>query len=227
MQRVWDAGMRPPSPFRIVRPVASFPECGLLLQEKAAGENVLDLIAGKCPHAMDAVEKAAGWLYTMQNLPVSLPAGPDFRPVVERCRRELELPEVSMLLDEIYDQLDTGYSVPAHGDFHPQNVFVSSDGIATAIDLDTLSCREPAFDVAWFQAQLAIMGYHNLGSFCATAEFRKRFALCAPRVDASRVRLHIRLALIRSLHYDLCILKLNKRDHVEPLIRAAKYGLDA
>jgi hypothetical protein len=225
MQRVWDAGMRPPSRFIITEPIAWFPERSLLLQSKAEGQNVLDLVRNRDPRALEAVELAAGWLHAMQSLVVDLPPAADLSPMLDRCINELQHPRAQALLEAIRSDLTPHSPVPAHGDFHPQNVFVSDDRLTTAIDLDTLCRHEPAFDVAWFLTQMASMGYHKMGRFSATAEHRKRFRVCAPTVSDDRVRLHVRFALIRSLHYDLCILKLKDHSHVEDFLDAAEHAL--
>jgi hypothetical protein len=227
MKRVWDAGMRPPSPYQIAEPVAWLPERSLLIISKAPGHPLMQLVRERNGRAMEGMEQAGAWLHAMQSLRVELPAGSNLTAILERCDRELKNPRVTPVVEMIRDEIEsTNGGVAAHGDFHPVNVYTSPQGPLVAIDLDTLSRREPAFDVANFFSQLAIMGHHAFGNFEETAELRNRFLTCAPPVPEDRLRLHVAFALIRSLHYDLCILKVRKRDHVESFLRAAEHGLD-
>jgi hypothetical protein len=225
MKRVWDAGMKPPSPYRIVEPVAWLPERLLLIQAKAEGTSILDLVKARDPRAEESVEKAGGWLHAMQSLAVDLPPARPLTDVLQRCARELGEPRASAVLDRIAERLEAHATVPAHGDFHPLNLYVT-DAAVTAIDLDTLGMREPAFDVAWFASQLAIMGHHAFGTFAATADLRRRFRECAPAVPEDRFQLHLRFAILRSLHYDFCILRVKDRDHGPAFLEAAENGLD-
>ena len=54
LSRLWEAGFRPPSPYTVVRPVAYIADPGLLVQEKAPGVLVRDLILRKEDGAADA-----------------------------------------------------------------------------------------------------------------------------------------------------------------------------
>jgi hypothetical protein len=226
MKRVWDAGMKPPSPYQITEPVAWLPERSLLIAAKAPGRQIIDLVSERDRSAVRAVEQAGAWIRAMQSLRVDLPARSDLTTRLDQYRRELNIPRAAAVLDSLRDRLEPDMAVPSHGDCHPMNLYFSADGRVTAIDLDTLSLREPAFDVAGFYSQLAIMGYHALGSFEATSVLRQRFLACAPSPPQDRFHAHVRFALIRSLHYDLCLLKLKKRDHVGPFLNAAEHGLD-
>src|SRR5262245_13882511 len=63
MKRIWNAGMKPPSPYQIAEPVAWLPERLLLIQSKAEGTPVIQLVRDRSPFAMEAVEQAAAWLH--------------------------------------------------------------------------------------------------------------------------------------------------------------------
>jgi aminoglycoside phosphotransferase len=233
IKALWNAGMRPPNPHTVVEPIAFLPKQQLLLQEKAPGVQVVELIRARSSEALQGVERAAMWLHSLQALPLRPPPESDYTSVVERCRAELAevAPEHDRGIQELADECARGLGkpqrlVPSHGDYHPMNVYVEPGGRVTAIDLDTFASREPAADVAYFIAQTAIMGFHLSDSFAATREVREHFIECAPEVPAERVQLHLRLALLRSLHYDLCILRLGNTAQVEPFLRAARDGFD-
>jgi hypothetical protein len=232
LSELWRAGMRPPSKCIVTEPLAWLPDRNLLLQAKAAGVQLIDLVQSRKQGAPAAVEAAAQWLHALHGLQLN-PPDPS-PPDVERCRSELMhgLPEAAARIDKIAARLSEELSadtqerkVPSHGDYHPLNVFIDEDGTVTAIDLDTFAAREPASDVSYFLAQLAIMGFHVLGGFEATAEMRGVFRRAAPPAGDDRIDAGIRWAFLRSLHYDVCILKLRERGHVTPFLHVAENGL--
>jgi hypothetical protein len=228
---LWEAGMRPPSQYTVTRPIAWLPDEHLLLQEKAPGEQLVKLIETGSPQAAEGMRRAGEWLHALHLLDLHPTVAKDLQQALARCRAELPsaLPDERSRVELLLDNVDLEYDgplVPSHGDFHPMNVFIAADRV-TAIDVDTFALREPAFDVAYFIAQTSIMGFHVYGDFSATRELRAVFRACAPSVDDARVDTHMRFALLRSLHYDLCILKLKERGAVAPFLCAAEYGLDS
>src|SRR5262249_15659002 len=63
LSRLREAGFRPPSPFTVVYPIAYVADRCLLLQEKAPGRLLADIILGESSAAaVDASERTAGWL---------------------------------------------------------------------------------------------------------------------------------------------------------------------
>jgi hypothetical protein len=232
LKLLWDAGMRPPSHSTVTQPVAWFPEHGLLVQAKAEGDMLLDLIQVHSLRAKEGVVAAGRWLTQLQNTDVPLEQAPDYSSVVERCRRELgdALPgcrdRIGVAAEALLPHLSqTCALVPSHGDFHPMNVFLDSAGRLTAIDFDTFGGREPALDVAYFEAQLAIMGYLVFGSLDATRELRALFRENAPPVPNDRIDIHTKVTFLRTLHYDLCILKLKDTSKVDPFLDVVEHGL--
>lgn len=230
LAKLWNAGMHPPSRYTVTQPIGWFPERELLIQEKAPGVQLLDLLrAGE----VEPFEQAAEWLNALRATDVVAPAWRAEVATVQRCRRELAecLPNERARVERLCDELEGAVAIAqplvvSHGDFHPMNLYFSTDGRVTAIDLDTFSARESAVDVAYCLAQTAIFGFHVFGSIAATREVRAVFLRCAPAAPPERIETHIRLTLLRSLHYDLCILKLDEKDVVAPFLRAAEYGLD-
>jgi hypothetical protein len=110
---------------------------------------------------------------------------------------------------------------PSHGDFHPGNLLLSDDppGRATAVDLDGVALREPAFDVGSGVAQLlamsdlqewpggALAGARTgvgAGARAATelwARYRERLSPHARGRLEERAVLHAFAGLIGVLHY--------------------------
>jgi aminoglycoside phosphotransferase (APT) family kinase protein len=229
-----DAGMRPPGPHCVVEPVAFFPERNLLLQEKARGQQLREKIKAGTATERDA-ERSAEWLLALQNLRLAnlSPGSPgDF----ERTRKELPdaLPGSARRILRITNFLSERLAastplVPSHGDFHPMNIYLDDDCV-TVIDVDTFAAREPMFDVGYFVAQSAIMGYQASGSFTPTESVRGAFLdacerLAPNRCHRERIRVHVAFALLRSLHYDFCILRTYPHDIVDPFLSAAERAL--
>jgi hypothetical protein len=76
------------------------------------------------------------------------------------------------------------------------------------------------------------MGYHLSRSFAPTEDVRSAFlGMCerqAPnRFHRERIRVHVAFALLRSLHYDFCILRRYPHDIVDPFLSAAERALSS
>lgn len=231
LKLLWDAGMRPPSEHTVVEPLLYHPESGLLLQERAPGLQLIERIRRSEADYEDA-RRTAQWLVALQSMTLEL------EPVLvkttaERYRIELMelLPEHATRISDLFSAAaaspdDSHTSVPSHGDFHPMNVYLSPDRI-TAIDLDTLGARPAYVDVAYFLAQTAIMGYLALDGFEQTATFRADFLEAYRKIspiplDEPASARYIAFSLLRSLHYDFCILHSDPHQLVNPFLSAAE-----
>ena len=234
LQSLWDAGFQPPSQYCVPEPIAYFPERLLLIQGRATGTQLSEKIRSLSANTDDAT-RAAEWLLALQQARFAgLQTGSvgDFQRVCNELT--LALPSATRRLRPLtrfigaHLEPDTP-GVPSHGDYHPMNIFVDERRV-TAIDIDTFAAREPMFDVGYFVAQTAIMGFHESRSFAPTEEFRAAFlqtiADRAPaRFRKERIRVHVSFALLRSLHYDFCILRANPQHLVDPFLSAAERAL--
>lgn len=226
MEKLREAGMRPPSNFTVPEPVAWLPDLGLLVQEKAPGESILETMR-KGRHAVDpSVQGAAAWLQCLAQLDVSAREDPLQPAVVEQRAEELAAaiddPRIPGLALSAIRVIGTAQSrlIPSHGDFHPMNIYVTSDRV-TAIDLDTFALRECEFDIAYFLAQTANLGLLTFDSFDATRQMRSRFLDEFPGVNHLRVAAYMSWTLLQSLHFDACILKVGN-EKAGVMIRAAE-----
>jgi hypothetical protein len=227
---LWEAGMRPPQRYTVVEPIAWLPERSLLIQEKAQGLSLLEVVKEK-GDLPSSFRDAGAWLKALwASKALSNIAGFDCKDFEDKMKglaalirtdQPLQLERrVSALLKNKAGQL-----TPSHGDFHPMNVYVS-DTRMTAIDLDTFALREKEADVGYFAAQTAIFGLHVFGSFHSTRELRRVFLdECGPVNDAW-VAAYMAWTLLRSLHYDLCILKI-ENPFVKPMLSATEHLLSA
>jgi UDP-2-acetamido-3-amino-2,3-dideoxy-glucuronate N-acetyltransferase len=237
LSRLREAGFRPPSPFTVVYPVAYIADRQLLLQEKAPGSLLADLIFGEPDAAaFGALDRAAGWLAALHGAEVNAqPRLERVRMLVARQGRELMelLPQQAYRVERLAARALAGLEarhltplVPSHGDFHPKNVFITADGRVTVIDFDTFGLQEQAADVAYILAQTAIMGYRRRGSFAATAQARHCFIQAyleaAPMLSGQRLALYQGMAFLQSLHYELCTLRNGRTAIIEPWLTNAE-----
>ncbi len=237
--QVWRAGLRPPAPYTVARPICYIAERNLLLQEKAPGRPVADFLLGDSMAATSAAARCAAWVAALQAVPVKPESSLEkVRYGVERYARELAelFPSHALRFErlaccalEALALRQIALLVPSHGDLHPENLFVGDDGRLTAVDLDKFGSQERAADVGYFLAQTEIMGYFRHGSFAATARAREEFlrayeeaggALCPARLG-----LYVGLAFLQSLHYELWVFRNGKTHIVEPWLRNAERGI--
>src|SRR5262249_59122933 len=152
----------------VVYPVTYIADRCFLLQEKAPGSLLADLIFGELgAAAVDALERAAGWLAALHGAEVTAqPRLERVRMLVARQGRELMelLPQQALRVERLAARALAGLEarhvtplVPSHGDFHPKNVFITADGRVTVIDFYTFCLQEQAADVAYILAPTALI----------------------------------------------------------------------
>jgi hypothetical protein len=195
LAKLWEAGFRPPAQFTVAQPIAYLPERGVLLQERAPGRLLADIIYNEPRAKRKALESAAQWLGTLHTS--GLDAGTrleKLRGFVGRYGTELAeaLPEHTARIELLTGHALAGLEesqlaplAPSHGDFHSTNLLIDRTGRVTAIDLVNFCVQERAADVAYFLTQTAIMGYFRRGSFAATAGERVCFLHAYRRVASA------------------------------------------
>jgi aminoglycoside phosphotransferase (APT) family kinase protein len=236
LEKLWNAGMRPPSKHMVPRPVAYLRDLDLLLQGKAPGEQLASLIQARSDAATGGASQAAAWLARLHSLDVAADQETIKPASIERWIEELsaELPKQAARIRRACDSLSpllsgSDATVPSHGDYHPLNIFLADDRV-TVIDLDTFGHRERAADVAYFMAQTAIMGYLAHGNFHSTRQVRAAFlqayeAESGVHVSQARMALYAAAAFIQSLHYERAILHTNNERIVQVWLQSAEQCL--
>ncbi len=135
--------------------VAALPELRLTVQRRIAGEPADALAAAHAAGALAAeLQRAA--------LP-GLPAAPPER-LLRAARRKAGVvaavlpdlrPRLDALLRRLAEALPAGLPlVPAHGDFHPDQLLLAP-GAITLVDFDELCRAAPALDLATYAADVA------------------------------------------------------------------------
>jgi aminoglycoside phosphotransferase (APT) family kinase protein len=228
LEALWEAGFRPPAPHRVPRPYGYSAGRGALVQGQATGTPWADYLGGADEALGAASEHAADWLVELERAPVRGPVRDPDEPAREVRRFAAELtalfpPEAERLdnlAETVCARLGEGprSPVPAHGDYHPKNVFLLDDR-TTVIDFDTFGLREPGSDAGYAIGQLLVMSRFRLGSFApgalAAAAFWRRYS---ERGYASwrGTATHVGRTLLQSLHFELCTLG-NGRTELLPL----------
>jgi Phosphotransferase enzyme family len=222
LQRLWEAGFRPPARYRVPRPYGYSREHGILVQAVAPGVAWADFLRGAEQALSVASARAAAWLIQLQQSPIDAEATGWEGDVVTGHRRVQELlstfPHHALRLEPLAARLlgrlpsDGSPPMPSHGDYHPGNVFLSP-GLTTVIDLDHFGRREAAFDVGYAIGQLLIMSYIRTGALApgarAALAFWRRYRH-GGQAAWPRVAVHVARTLLQSLHFELCTLRNNR-----------------
>ena len=142
-------GPLPTAPF-----AAAAPELRLTAQRELIGE--------RPSAATDVAERAGALVATLQQADLSLPAAPPDRQTAAAARKadviRIVLPALAPRLDALVARLQeteptNGHGVPAHGDFHVDQLLLTADGIAV-IDFDQMCVAAPALDLATYAADV-------------------------------------------------------------------------
>lgn len=153
-------------------PVVNVPECpDMLVLERIDAPTLADHIGRGAPHALlDRAARSMGeWLHTLHT---RLPELAHSRP---RLRNRAELAErAETMIDFISSRrlrrrqrsimeaiagLPSDFElVPSHGDFAPQNVFLTDDGAIAVFDTTASLLLPRHFDVAYFSVVLEFAG---------------------------------------------------------------------
>ncbi len=237
IQRLWEEGFRPPARFRVPRPYGYTPEYGTLLLGLAPGTRWSDFLRQEEGALASASARAAGWLIRLQRSSVEAQVGQDDAAVAER--RALELmtlfpscaPGIEPVVERIVARLrqDSVPSLSSHGDFHPDNVFLTKS-VATVIDFDRFGLREAAFDVGYAIGQLLIMSDYRLRDFAPGAHAARALwhrYRSEGHATWSRVAVQVARTFLQSLHYELCTLGNDRVDLLERWPRLMEQWLES
>jgi aminoglycoside phosphotransferase (APT) family kinase protein len=239
LRMVWAGGMRSPGAFTVVEPVGYVPELKMMIMEKAGGELLWPAIERGSEYALEHTEMAAQWLAALHGLPVDPPMWSEDRSRIERWGSQLKntLPKEAARIDELLGSIlerltSEAELVPSHGDFHGGNLFVAAGPRVTVIDLDKFGLREREFDVAYFLAQSACMGFWRSGSFEWTRPFRDRFFAAYEQhsgvaLNAERMSVHTAATLLQNLNYDLNVFKTGRVELAPAFLELAETSMFA
>jgi Phosphotransferase enzyme family len=213
---------------RVPRPICLVPDWRLFVEERASGSALRTFLGGSSGSPATAVRMAAQWLRKLHSLPLPVPANCEYEAENQalevftenlRCRQ----PSLAAYLDRqgtrLRDRMAGWRGVPCtriHGDFHPENVYVSDDAV-TVIDFDRFAIADPAKDLGSFITQVRAMSYFS-GLPARSAEGNERAFLseyvrgvpshqAGPLLD--RVAAYTAFFALEVAYYTLCVLRVS------------------
>lgn len=171
----------------------------------------------------DAAARVAGqWLVKLQSSGLVLPDRTAHRSAADMQSQgqalSRQFPDYAARLGATMDrtlprlraatQTPTEQLVVSHGDLHPNNLHISSldPAVATALDLDTVGLRTPAYDSGYAIAQLLVFSWMHTGSFETGASAAQHFWQqwsAQVNADVELVAAETVRALFQSLHFEL------------------------
>jgi hypothetical protein len=226
MRSLWRAGFGEGSRSNIPEPLWYFPGSKLLLQRTARGVLLADDLAWPDSSAAARMPMVARWLAKLHQFEavsgVAAPYEGD-AAAIHRFASELAQvhPEVATTVTALGSSLARRLAAvgPAtaalvHGDFHPENIFVTSGG-ATVIDFDTLRSADPASDLGYLVGQMRLTAYRTTGSaatcHAAVRAFLRAYLTHLPPGERQAVRSRLPLfaarTLLEALYYIFCVLR--------------------
>ena len=119
----------------------------------------------------------------------------------------------SAIRERITPCKDTAFTL-VHGDFHPENIFVTRQGV-TVIDFDQFCRSDPARDLGYLIAQMRAMAYRAVGSPDAPNRLilvlLKTYLAHLPLADreaiTSRIVAFAARTWLEDLYYIFCLLE--------------------
>jgi hypothetical protein len=178
MQQLWSSGFGEGSRFRIPKPLCYLPDFKLLIQERAHG-TLLPKYLGRGDGASFArIKMVARWLaklHQLDDMPQGIDSYADDASSINDSAYQLGQRHAHLasrlegLAAAICERIACPHGLAlktVHGDFHPENIFVSQDKV-TVIDFDNFCRSDPARDLGYIIAQMRAMAYFSTGLFHA------------------------------------------------------------
>jgi len=231
LAQVSSAGLARPSRDAVTRGLGWSREHRALVTERAPGLPWRALLHAPEPWRTAGSAAVGRWLATLQCSDADLPVRASYRDMVDMTAQAevlgALLPELADWLAELAStatRVDStpAMLVPSHGDLHPNNIHLlwsattsgaaSGSPVVTALDLDTVGLRRPAYDAGYAMAQLLVMSWLRRESFVPGAmagrALWRRWSRSAPGwSDLDAVPAQFARALVQSLHYELAVLR--------------------
>jgi tRNA A-37 threonylcarbamoyl transferase component Bud32 len=226
MQMLWEAGFSVGSRFKIPQPLCYISDLKLLLQEKVQG-NLLPRYVGRDDAVACArMRMVARWLATLHRhdkIPEGIASCDDDDASIQSFASQLgeRYPHLtsrfealaSAIRERITPCKDTAFTL-VHGDFHPENIFVTREGV-TVIDFDQFCRSDPARDLGYLIAQMRAMAYRAVGSPDAPNRLilvlLKTYLAHLPLADreaiTSRIVAFAARTWLEDLYYIFCLLE--------------------
>jgi tRNA A-37 threonylcarbamoyl transferase component Bud32 len=226
MQMLWEAGFSVGSRFKIPQPFCYISDLKLLLQEKVQGSLLPRYVGRGDAEACARMRMVARWLATLHRhgtIPEGIASCEDDDASIQNFALQLgeRYPHLTSrfeaLASAIRERITSCKDIPftlVHGDFHPENIFVTQDGV-TVIDFDQFCRSDPARDLGYLIAQMRAMAYRAVGSPDAPNRLilvlLKTYLAHLPLADreaiTSRIVAFAARTWLEDLYYIFCVLE--------------------
>jgi hypothetical protein len=233
MQQLWQGGFGEDSRFKIPKPLCYLADFKLLIQERAHGTLLPKYLGRGNDTALARTKMVARWLaklHQLEAVPAGIDSYVDDEPSIKHFAYQLgeRYPHLASRLEELASYICERIACPqglalttVHGDFHPENIFVTQDQV-TVIDFDNFCRSDPARDLGYIIAQMRAMMYFSTGLLeAADREIRaflrvylaattsQQMATLPGRIAAFAAR-----ACLANMYYISCVLQ---NEHLEAL----------
>ena len=220
-----------------------FADCKILVQENARGTLLMKHLARGDRIGATRMRRAAHWLAKLHALPGvmdGLEPYEDETTAIARFTSGLadRCPEMTSDLGALGRALAEKFAAHAdcarvivHGDFHPENIFVTRHG-ACVIDFDQIGLSDPARDPGYFIAQMRATALRVQGSLDASnaelGAFLDAYMKKSGAADtlAVRIALFAALSFLESLFYIFCVLDSRQNDVLSSYLEEIKRLID-
>lgn len=240
MQMLWQGEFGQSSRLKIPKPLCYLPDYKLLIQEKARGKPLPEYLGRGDAAASARMRLVAHWLVKLHRSEAAID-GIDAYDDATSLRNFAQglgerYPHLASHLQElaagIQERLAAFKGAACswvHGDFHPENIFVTEDK-ATVIDFDQFCQSDPARDLGYIVAQIRAMTYFSTGSLEASNSEIRVFldtyfaALSAAEREGLFTRMAIFAArqIFESMYYILCVLDDERPDVLSAWLNEAQ-----
>ncbi|MCH2172892.1 aminoglycoside phosphotransferase family protein [Myxococcota bacterium] len=249
MKMLWDAGLRDSENFRIPEPLAFLSDLRMMVQQKATGNFLFDRLGTGREEVLADFRSVASWLATLHQLDppatelLAWDGSDDDVAAVTRFSNELidkfpnagdEIERIRSPLIEKFHAMSGQRTAIVHGDFHPENIFVSS-GVVTVIDFDQACTSDPARDLGYFTAQIrskVLLEDRDPEPF--NREIRAFLGTYVSHLSESdrismldRTMAYGARTVLEILYYKLCVLADPRTDSIKVLLEEAKRFVDS
>jgi hypothetical protein len=232
MQQLWNGGFGEGSRFKIPKPLCYLPDFKLLIQERAHGTLLPKYLGRGDDAALARAKMVARWLvklHQLDDMPEGIDSYADDETSINNFAYQLgqRHPHLTSQLEGVASALCDRIACPqgvalrtVHGDFHPENIFVTQDNV-TVIDFDNFCRSDPARDLGYIIAQTRAMAYFSTGLLHAADReiraFLHAYLASTTREEMGtlpgRVAAYAARTCLANMYYISCVLA-NERQEV-------------
>jgi hypothetical protein len=237
MQQLWKGGFGEGSRFKIPKPLCYLADFKLLIQERAHGTLLPKYLGRGDDTALARTKMVARWLAKLHQLdaiPEGIDAYKDDESSINNFAYQLgqRYPHMASQLEELAYYICERIPYPkdlaltmVHGDFHPENIFVTQDKV-TVIDFDNFCRSDPARDLGYIIAQMRAMAYFSTGLLQAADREIRAFlhvylaATMPQEVETlpGRIAAFAARTCLANMYYIACVLQKEHREALSMLL---------